>query len=95
MQMIAEVAQGAPVNELEAIRPYISAPWDAHLKTVESANDGAQAAAQAQETQGIRVATSAWAKNQLVGIGGASEGVDGRCAAPATPHSRPVSCGAL
>lgn len=35
-----------------------------------------QAAAQAQETQGIRVATSSSARNQLVGIGGAIEGID-------------------
>jgi hypothetical protein len=28
MQKIAESAEGTPVNELEATRPYISAPWD-------------------------------------------------------------------
>jgi hypothetical protein len=47
MQKIAEAAQGAPVNELEASRPYISAPWDARLDTVNSVGDGVQAAAQA------------------------------------------------
>jgi hypothetical protein len=43
---------------------------------VESVDDGVQAAARAQEKQGIRVATSASARNQLVGIGGAIEGID-------------------
>ena len=76
MQKIAECAQDAPLNELEATRPYVSAPWDARLDMVESVDDGVQAAAQAQETQGIRVATSASARNQLVGIGGAIEGID-------------------
>jgi hypothetical protein len=76
MQRIAESAHGAPVEELEATRPYVSAPWDARLDIVESVDDGIQAAAQAQETQGIRVATSASARNQLVGIGGAIEGID-------------------
>jgi hypothetical protein len=76
MQKIVETAQGAPVNELEATRPYISAPWDARLDMVESVDDGVQAAAQAQEMQGIRVASSVSARNQLVGIGGAIEGID-------------------
>jgi hypothetical protein len=76
MQKIAECAQDTPLNELEATRPYVSAPWDARLDMVESVDDGVQAAAQAQETQGIRVATSASTRNQLVGIGGAIEGID-------------------
>jgi hypothetical protein len=54
----------------------MSALWDARLDMVESVDDRVQAAAQAQETQGIRVATIASAKNQLVGIGGAIEGID-------------------
>jgi hypothetical protein len=76
MQKIAESAQGAPVEELEATRPYVSAPWDARLDIVNNLDDGVQAFAQAQETLGIRVATSASARNQLVGIGGAIEGID-------------------
>jgi hypothetical protein len=76
MQRIAEYARGAPLDDLEAAQPYISAPWDARLDMVDDADDGAQAAARAQETQGIRVATSASARNQLVGIGGAVESVD-------------------
>ena len=42
----------------------------------DSADDGVQAAARAHETQDICVATSASARNQLVGIGGACEGID-------------------
>jgi hypothetical protein len=76
MQRIAEYARGAPLNDLEATQPYISAQWDARLDVVDDADDGAQAAARAQETQGIRVATSASARNQLVGIGGAVESLD-------------------
>jgi hypothetical protein len=76
IQRIAESAHGAPVEELEATRPYVSAPWDARLDIVNNVDDGVQAAAQAQETLGIRVATSASARNQLVGIGGAIEGID-------------------
>ena len=76
MQRIAESAQGAPVEELEAIRPYVSAPWDTRLDIVDDVDDGVRAATQAQKTQGIRVATSASARNHLVGIGGASEGID-------------------
>jgi hypothetical protein len=76
MQRIAESAQGAPVEELEAIRPYVSAPWDTRLDIVDDVDDGVRAATQAQKTQGIRVATSASARNNLVGIGGASEGID-------------------
>jgi hypothetical protein len=76
MQKIAESAEGTPVNELEATRPYISAPWDTWLNTVDSIGDGVQAAARAQETQGICVATSTSARNQLVGIGGVGEGID-------------------
>jgi hypothetical protein len=29
MQRIAESTYGAPIKELEATRPYVSAPWDA------------------------------------------------------------------
>jgi hypothetical protein len=76
MQRIAEYARGAPLDDLEATQPYISAPWDARIDVVDDADDGAQAAARAQETQGIRVATSASARNQLVGIGGAVESMD-------------------
>jgi hypothetical protein len=76
MQMTDESAQAAPVEELEATRPYISAPWEAQLDTIESLEDGAQAAIQAQETRSIRVATSALARNQLVSTGGAIEGID-------------------
>lgn len=63
-------AQGPPLKELEVNRPYISAPWDARLDTTNSVDYGVQAAVQAQQTQGIRVATGASAKNQMVGIGG-------------------------
>jgi hypothetical protein len=76
MQRIAESAHGAPVTELEATRPYVLAPWDVHLDIVNNVDEGVQAAAQAQETLGIRVATSASTRNQLVGIGGAIEGID-------------------
>jgi hypothetical protein len=76
MQKIAESAQAAPVEELEATRPYISAPWEAQLDTTESIDDGAQATIQAQETRSIRVATSALARNQLVSTGGAIKGID-------------------
>lgn len=38
-------------------------------------HDGTQAAVRAQETQGIRVATSASTRNQIVGIDGTIEGV--------------------
>ncbi|KAL1582126.1 hypothetical protein WHR41_09392 [Cladosporium halotolerans] len=76
MQKIAEYARGAPVDELEATQPYISAPWDARLDIVDDADGGVQAAAWAQGTQGMRIATSASFRNQLVGIGGAIESVD-------------------
>jgi hypothetical protein len=76
MQRIAESAHSAPVEELEATRLYVSASWDAQLNIVNNVDDGVQAAAQAQETLGIRVATSASTRNQLVGIGGAIEGID-------------------
>jgi hypothetical protein len=76
IQKIAESAQGAPVEELEVTRPDVPAPWDARLDMVDNVDDGVQAVVQAQETQGIRVATSASARNQLVGIGGAIEGMD-------------------
>lgn len=69
-QRIAVCAQGPPLKELEVNRPYISAPWDARLDTTNSVDYGVQAAVQAQQTQGIRVATGASAKNQMVGIGG-------------------------
>jgi hypothetical protein len=81
MQKIAESAQAAPVEELEATRPYISAPWEAQLDTTESVEDGAQAAIQAQETRGIRVATSALARNQLVSTVGTSVQSDAYTAA--------------
>jgi hypothetical protein len=63
----------------------ISQPRGTRLNTFDSVDDGVQAAAQAQETQGIRVATSTSARNQLVSIGGAGEGLNwmsndnGRC----------------
>lgn len=78
MQKIAEAARGAPVHELEATGRYISAPWDARVHTIADASDGTRAAMQAQETQGIRVASSVSAKNQLVGIGGAIKGILGK-----------------
>lgn len=74
MQNIAGCAQGASLKELEAIRPYISAPWDAQLID-DCADDGVQAAAQAQQTQGIRVATSASARSQMVGVSGVVDGI--------------------
>ena len=73
------------MDELEATQPYISAPWDARLDIANSVEDGEQAAESAHDTQGIRVATSASARNRLVGIGGAIDGIDwirynpGRC----------------
>jgi hypothetical protein len=76
MQKIAESARGVSMDDLEATQPYISAPWDARLDMVNDVTDGAQAATWAQETQGIRTATSASARNRLVGIGGAIEGID-------------------
>jgi hypothetical protein len=45
MQRIAESAHGAPVEELEVTRPYVSALWDARLDTVDNVEDGVQAAA--------------------------------------------------
>jgi hypothetical protein len=33
------------LNELEATRPYVSAPWDARLDIVNNVDDGVQAAA--------------------------------------------------
>jgi hypothetical protein len=76
LQRIAESARGAPMDELEATQPYISAPWDARLDIANSVDDGEQAAGCAQAVQGIRVATSASARNRLVGIGGAIDGID-------------------
>ncbi|KAI7722998.1 hypothetical protein KC353_g1 [Hortaea werneckii] len=76
LQKIAESARGAPMDDLEATQPYISAPWDARLDIANSADDGEQAAGCAQVVQGIRVATSASARNRLVGIGGAIDGID-------------------
>lgn len=76
MQKIAQAAQGAPVNELDVTRPYISAPWEARPEIGDSVDDGVQAAARAYKTQDICVATSVSARNQLVGIGGACEGID-------------------
>jgi len=40
MQRIAESAHGAPVEELGATRPYVSAPWDAHLNIVNNVDEG-------------------------------------------------------
>ncbi|KAI6824489.1 hypothetical protein KC343_g180 [Hortaea werneckii] len=76
MQKIAEYGQGAPLDDLEATQPYISAPWDARPDTVDGTDDGLRSAARAQETHGIRIATSASVRNQLVGIGGAIESID-------------------
>jgi hypothetical protein len=53
-----------------------SAQCTLRLDTVDTVDDSVQAAAEAQETQGIRVATSASARNQLVGVDGAIEGID-------------------
>ena len=64
------------MDELEATQPYISAPWDARLDIANSVDDGEQAAGCAQGMQGICVATSASARNRLVGIGGAIDGID-------------------
>jgi hypothetical protein len=44
LQRIAESARGAPIDELEATQPYISAPWDARLDIANSVDDGEQAA---------------------------------------------------
>src|ERR1700712_1089298 len=79
LQKIAESASGASMDELEATQPYISAPWDARLDIANSVDDGEQAAGCAQGVQGIRVATSASARNRLVGIGGAIDGIDWIC----------------
>ena len=76
LQKIAEYARGAPLDELEATQPYISAPWDARPEIANSVDDGEQAAGCAQGIQSIRVATSASARNRLVGIGGAIDGID-------------------
>jgi hypothetical protein len=76
LQKIAESACGTPMDEVEATQPYISAPWDARLDIAESVDNGEQAARCAQDIQGIRVATSASARNRLVGIGGAIDGID-------------------
>jgi hypothetical protein len=76
LQKMAESACGAPMDDLEATQPYISAPWDAQLDIANSADDGEQAAGRAQGVQGIRVATSASARNRLVGIGDAIDGID-------------------
>ncbi|KAM0724078.1 hypothetical protein Q7P37_000258 [Cladosporium fusiforme] len=76
LQKIAESACGAPMDDLEATQPYISAPWDARLDIADSVDDGKQAAGCAQGIPGIRVATSASARNRLVGIGGAIDGID-------------------
>jgi hypothetical protein len=47
MQRIAESAHSAPVEELEATRPYVSAPEDARLNIVNDVDDGVHAAVQA------------------------------------------------
>lgn len=44
LQKIAESVCGAPVDELEATLPYISAPWDTRLDVANSVDDGEQAA---------------------------------------------------
>jgi hypothetical protein len=74
MQKIAQSTQGAPVDELDVTRPYISAPWEARLDIADMVGNSVRAAARAHETQGICVATSASARNHLVGIGGACKG---------------------
>jgi hypothetical protein len=40
MQKIAEAAHNAPMDELEATQPYISAPWDARLDIANDTDDG-------------------------------------------------------
>ena len=64
------------MDDLEATQPYISASWDARLDITNSVDHGEQAVGYAQGVQGIRVATSASARNGLVGIGGAIGGID-------------------
>lgn len=59
----------------ETTRPYISAPWDARMRTASIATDVVQAAVQGQQLPGVRIATSASTRNQLVGIGGVLDGV--------------------
>jgi len=54
----------------------VSVPWGARLDIVNNEEDDVQPAAQAQETLGIRVATSTSTTNQLVGIGGTIESID-------------------
>ena len=76
MQRIAERGRGAPLDDLEATQPYISAPWDARPDTVDGTDNGSQAAIEDEGTQDIRVATSASVRNQLVGIDGAIESTD-------------------
>jgi hypothetical protein len=76
IQKIAQSAQGAPLDEMEATQSYISAPWDARLDIANGVDDGEQAAGCAQGIQGIRVATNASARNRLIGSGGAIDGID-------------------
>lgn len=45
------------------------------MQTANSVTDGVQAAVQAQQLSGIRIATSASARNEMVGIGGVIDGV--------------------
>lgn len=75
MQRIAEWARCLSLTRLETTRPYISAPWDERVQTLSSGNDALQAAVQAQQVSGIRIATSASPRNELVGIGGVIDGV--------------------
>ena len=76
LQKIADFAREASMDELEATRPYISAPWVARLDIPNSIDNGEQAAGCAKGIPGIRVATIASARNHLVGIGGAIDGID-------------------
>ena len=64
------------MDEVEATQPYISAPWDARLDIANCVDDGEQAVGCAQGIEGIRVATSASARNRLVRIGVAIDGID-------------------
>lgn len=75
MQKIAEWAQSLSLTKLETTPPYISAPWDARMQTGSSVTDSVQAAVQAQQLSGVRIATSASARNELVGLGGVIDGV--------------------
>lgn len=75
MQKIAGWAQCPSLMRLETTRPYISAPWEVRVRTGDSVTDGVQAGMQAQRLSGVCIATSASARNELVGIGGVIDGV--------------------